>query len=261
VVVPSLEHRGFTVRVLTREASRARGLGSKSTEIVVGDVRDRRTLKPALDGVEAVISAMSGYGPGSGSSPQSVDAEGNTSLIHTAAEAGVSHFVLVSVRGAGPDHPMELMRTKFVAEQELKRSGLAWTIIRPTAFMETWSSIVVRPKSERAFVFGRGCNPINFVSVEAVAEAVEKAVVDPSLRGAELQVAGPENLTLNQLAQSIARGNGTRVRVIHIPRSALRILAVAARPVHPALSRLAHDALVMDTFDFAVDVGRLPAQT
>jgi uncharacterized protein YbjT (DUF2867 family) len=32
---------------------------------------------------------------------------------------------------------MELFRMKYLAEQELKASGLAWTIIRPTAYIET----------------------------------------------------------------------------------------------------------------------------
>src|SRR6516225_5013402 len=128
-----LADRGLKVRVLTRDPARARGLEGEGIEIVAGDVRNPASLGPALVGVQTVISALSGYGPNSGADPRTVDGAGNCNLIEAAEQATVEHFVLISVHAAAPEHPMELMRMKFLAEQELKRSRLAWTIIRPTA--------------------------------------------------------------------------------------------------------------------------------
>src|SRR5215472_1305799 len=68
---------------------------------------------------------------GRGADPKSVDWLGNSNLIRAAERARVGTFILLSALGAAPGHPMELMRMKYRAEQELKSSRLAWTIIRP----------------------------------------------------------------------------------------------------------------------------------
>src|SRR5215217_6035645 len=114
------------------------------------------------------------------------------------------------LQGAAPDHPMELFRMKYLAEQELKESGLAWTIIRPTAYMETWAALIGEPllKSGRTRIFGRGENPINFVSAQDVARFVELAVVDPAMHGEVVEVGGPENLSMNQFAQTFETVSG-----------------------------------------------------
>jgi uncharacterized protein YbjT (DUF2867 family) len=100
-------------------------------------------------------------------SPETVDRKGNANLIDAAAAAHAD-LILISTVGAAPDHPMELMRAKHAAEQHLMASGVEWTIVRSTAFIELWAEIM-----RRGIVFGRGENPINFVSVNEVAAAVE----------------------------------------------------------------------------------------
>jgi uncharacterized protein YbjT (DUF2867 family) len=54
-----------------------------------------------------------------------VDLQGNSALIQAARHAGVERFILVSVHGATPDHPIELFRMKYAAEQALQASGLS----------------------------------------------------------------------------------------------------------------------------------------
>lgn len=250
-----LTNRGLQLRVLTRSLERARDLEREAVEVAVGDVRNAASLGPALVGVHAVISALSGYGPNSGADPRTVDGDGNANLIRAAERAGVEHFVLVSVHAAAPDHPMELMRMKFLAEKVLKGSRLAWTIIRPTAFMETWATVVggERSKGGRPLILGRGENPINFVSAHDVARLVERAVLDEAMRGLEIDIGGPENLTLKEFATTLTSSAGMPHKPRRIPRTALRLMGMVARPINPAFARLAHDAVVMDTQDFTFD--------
>lgn len=257
-VLPRLIGRGMKVRLLTRDPVRARDLAGESCEVVRGDLRDVQDLAAALQGIRTVISAVSGYGPNSGADPRSVDGAGNCELIEAAETAAVERFVLVSVRGAGPRHPMELMRMKFMAEQRLKGSRLAWTIIRPSPFMETWAAIVGAPLTRQGttLVFGRGRNPINFVAVRDVAEVLERAVAERAMSGVEVEIGGPEDLTLEQFAAVLAAAAGTASRGRRIPRPAMRLLAALARPIKPSFARLAHDGVVMDTFDFTLDRAR-----
>jgi len=250
-----LTQAGLKVRLLTRDPARVADRAGDQVEIVAGDVRNPATLDAALDEVETVVSAMSGYGPRSGGDPRSVDWLGNSNLIRVAERARVATFVLVSVLGAAPHHPMELMRMKFRAEQELKRSQLAWTIIRPALYMETLAETLGEPLSRRgkALIPGRGDNPINFVCARDVAHLVERAVLDPALRGAEIDIGGPENLTQKQFAARIAVATGKAYSRVHIPRLAIRLVAILATPINPAAARLAHDLVVMDTYDFKFD--------
>lgn len=252
-----LAKRGIKVRVLTRDPAAARAIDHEVVEIVGGDARDAGSIAPALAGVGTVISAMSGYGPRSGGNPTSVDWKANCNLIREAEKAGVEHLVLVSAHGAGPSHPMELMRMKFLAELELKRSRMAWTILRPTLYMDTMAMVLGEPlvKRKTALVFGRGNNPINFVAARDVACLVDLSVVDPALRGLEIDVGGPENLTVNQFAATMAAVRGIAgFRRLHVPRNVLRLLALAARPVNPGIARVARDAIVMDTFDMSFEM-------
>ena len=253
-VVRLLADRGEGVRVLTRDPGRAAHLPGV-VETVTGDLRDEATAATAVRGCATVISAVHGFvGPGR-PSPGSVDRDGNLALIRAAVTAGVEHFVLVSVLGAAPDHPMSLHRAKYAAEQALRASGLQWTIIRPAAYLETWIAITGAKLADggRAQVFGPGRNPINFVSAHDVAAAVDLAVHDQSLRGQLLEVAGPENLTFTQLADRLVRATGKPGRTGHVPLPMLRVMSLLARPVAAAFARQAQAAVVMNTTDMAAD--------
>ena len=175
----------------------ARSALGDQVEIVSGDVRDPASLERAVGGANTVVSAITGFGPTRASSPRTIDWEGNANLIRAAKAAGVEHFVLLSICQAAPDHPIELFRMKHRAEEELRASGLAWTIIRPTAYMETWLGLLGGPaaRSGSTRIFGRGKNPINFVSSRDVARYVDLAVADPAMRGVAIDVGGPEDLT------------------------------------------------------------------
>jgi uncharacterized protein YbjT (DUF2867 family) len=249
-VVRLLTGRGQAVRVLARDPARAARLPD-GVESVAGDVRDPATLAAAVAGCTTVVSAVHGFaGPGR-PSPESVDRGGNHALIRAAAAAGAEHLVLVSVLDAAPDHPMSLHRAKHAAEQALRRSGLAWTIIRPGPFLETWTPIVGAklPTGGPALVFGPGRDPIAFVAARDVAAVVDLAVRDPSLRGRILEVTGPEQLSITQLADRLVTATGRPGRVRHIPLPVLRAISVLARPVAPAFARQAQAAVVMNTTD------------
>ena len=253
-LVGLLAARGTRVRILSRNPTRARSLVPESVEIVAGDIRVGSSLEAALAGVETVISVVTGFGPG-GSGPQKVDLEGNPNLIDAATAAGVKHFILISIHGAASNHAMELYRAKFMAEERLRASALDWTIIRPTVFMELWAGIIGDPllKTGTATVFGRGENPINFVSVRDVARLIEQAVVDPLLRGRTLDVGGPESLSANRLVEIIAESNGRPAKARHIPVAALRLGALALRPFRPDIAGLLQAAVLMDTSDMRFD--------
>jgi uncharacterized protein YbjT (DUF2867 family) len=238
---------GLLGRELVRElGTRPLRVFSRSTG---GDVRDRASVREAMQGVRTVISAVHGF-VGKGVSPASIDVAGNENLIAEARAAGVDRFILLSVYGASADHPMSLFRAKFTAEQALIASGLRHTIVRPTAFVETWLKILGEPllAKGKTTIFGVGRNPINFVSVADVARVVAEAVDDTESR--VVDVAGPANVSFNELVETFARVTGARGGTKHVPRTVMRASAWLTRPFSASLSRMIRAGVVMDTCDF-----------
>ncbi|ADU48426.1 nucleoside diphosphate sugar epimerase [Intrasporangium calvum DSM 43043] len=248
-VVSDLVERGETVRVVARHAP-VGGPGGGPGAFVAADVREPDTLEQALDGATVVVSAVHGMDPASGESPAVVDRDGNRNLISAARRAG-ARIVLVSVVGADRDHPMELFRMKSDAERFLRNGPMDWTVVRASAFAETWADVIRSTTNRKGVpkVFGRGQNPINFVTVDDVAAAVTRAAADPDLRGEVIEVGGPDNLTMEQFARLVTG----QPAVGHIPRAALRVMGIALAPFRPGPARLIRTALVQDGVDLTFD--------
>ncbi|QGF24574.1 SDR family oxidoreductase [Raineyella fluvialis] len=243
---------GHRVRLISRQAHADMPQGA---EFVAADVRRPETLTAALSGSRVVVAAMHGVDPASGESPAEVDRDGSTALF-AAARAEGADIVFVSIRGASADHPMELVRMKGLAEQALRAGESArkdWTIVRPTAYVETWADLIRQTAAPRGVptVFGKGLNPMNFVTVNDAAVAVTRAVTDAGLRGSVIDVGGPQDLTMVELARLVTH----QQKVNHVPRVMLRILGTVLASAKPAQARLIRMSLQMDTLPLTFDPG------
>lgn len=247
LVVQALLDRGETVRAVVRDMRRARKVLGRGVDVVVADVRHGEEISKAVQGASVVVSALHGFLGGRGAGPAEVDEIGNRNLVE-AAKAGGADVVLVSILGAAADTPVELFRAKYRAEADLQASGVPWTIVRSSAFLETWLGILAKTagKSGRPMVFGRGDRLIPFVSVLDVAPVVVEATLQPELRGQVLEVSGPD-LTMNQLAAALQDHEGWTGGIRNLPRPVLRAMSIVARPISPAFARQNATALAMDT--------------
>jgi NADH dehydrogenase len=259
VVVAELQAAGYPVRVLARDAVAARQALGPDVEVVAADVRRPDDLPAALEGANVVVSAFHGFLGGRGAGPAEVDRDGNAHLIDATARAGAA-LVLVSVTGAAADSPLELSRMKYAAEEQLRSSGLPWTVIRATPFLETWIRLLrqTAARSGRALVFGRGQQPIAFVSVRDVAAVVVDAATQPGRGCQVVEISGPERLTMVQLAGAVQSASlqsaavqsaAGRKAPRHLPRPILRMLSRAAAPLSPSFARQNRAAVVLDTSD------------
>jgi len=179
-------------------ATSAEALIESGAYPVHGDLRDRASLDAALEGVDTVISTANSAGRGGADNPQSVDLEGNRNLTEAAREAGVGRFVFVSLLGADPDHPSHFVRAKAQSEAALRESGMEYTIIAPTAFMELWVAMVVGMPAQQGrpvTLVGEGRRRHSFVSNRDVAAFAVTALDNPAARNEYLAIGGPEPLS------------------------------------------------------------------
>jgi NADH dehydrogenase len=256
VLVP-LALRSRKVRVATRAPGSevARALGAAGAELVTADLRDPASLERALRGVTQVVASAHGFPGSRGNDVQSVDLAGHHALIEAAGRAGVERFLYVSAVGARPDAEVDLFRAKWEIEQRLASSALPWTSLRATAFMEFWAELVGRPVLQKGstVILGGGRNPINFVSAGDVARLALTLLDDPGAVREVVELGGPENLSMEEVAERFGRAAGRAPRVRRVPLPVLRLLrATLGRAVRPA-GRVLGASIVTDTEDMTFD--------
>ena len=251
-----LLQRGHKVRVMTRDPQRAAALKKLGAEVVQGDLRDKASLARACAGMDGVLAAAHSIMGRGAEASSKVDALGHKWLINVAQEAGVRHFVYTSAYGAAPTHPAAFFRIKHEVEQYLPHSGLAHTILRPTAFMESHAHMLIgQPILEtgKVTLFGRGENPRNFVAAGDVAQFAVLALTVPQMAGAVVDIGGPDNWTNMEVARLYERLSGKQAKVSHVPLGMLRLMAGVIWPFHPGLSQVMRTSIWFDTTDQTFD--------
>ena len=255
--------QGHPVRAMTREPTRAHALQSAGAKVVRGDLRDPDSLRAAMRGVQAVVSASHAMLGAGKSSSARVDDEGQRALIDAAKDAGVAHFLFTSVLGASATHPVDFWRTKERIERYLIASGLAYTIIRPAAFMEVHAYDLIGKAvlaGKPVVLFGPGTSPKNFVAASDVAALIVMALEDERLRDTTIEIGGPENLSSRQVVAVFESVTGKTAKVVHLTLPMLRVVSRLLAPLHQGVSRILQAAIVGETTDQRFDPAPLLAR-
>ena len=255
-VVRTLLASGEEVRAMTRVLAKVDELKALGARPVRANLADPESLEFAVRGARAVVAAAHSILGRGHESSEAVDDEGHRSLIDAAKSAGVEHFIYTSVFQASSDHPLDFWRTKARMERHLRDSGMTYTIVRPTSFMDMHAYQLIGKsviEGKRAMLTGKGINPRNFVASEDVAKVVVGALRIPSLRGQIIDVGGPQNLSGHDVVQVFERVSGRKAKVGHVPIRALRIMSRAIAPVHPGVSRIMRMAVISETTDQTFD--------
>ncbi|CAN5161060.1 hypothetical protein BH23GEM2_BH23GEM2_13170 [soil metagenome] len=243
-IVRRLIDRGQSVRALVRPTSapeKVASLEQMGVEIARGDLGDRSSLDAACRDVERVVSTISAITSARpGETLQSTDSEGTSRLVDAAAIAGVKHFVFVSFDTKGMrDAP--LRSAKSDAENHLKRSGLTYTILQPSLFMESWLGpmLFADPAAGTARIYGSGQHKIGYVAVADVAEVAVQALTSPATESTTMTFGGPEQISQREAVKIFNKVFGREFDVTGIPEEALRAQWEAAEdPFQKSFSAL-----------------------
>lgn len=209
--VPLLLEQGFEVRCLARHSSAKDVLSDHDIEWVIGDVADRDSLIRALDGIDILVNIVSlGFGHAS-------------NIVHAAVKTGVSRAIFVSTTSLFTSLNAPSKAIRQAAEQEIARSGLAYTILRPTMiygsardrnmcrlvrYLRRWPLIPV---------FGNGHSLQQPVYVGDVASSLVKVLNVAQTIGKAYNISGAAPITYNQVIDTISELLGRKVMRVHIP--------------------------------------------
>ena len=262
-----LSERGVSARAMVRATSdpaKVDGLETLGVDIVRGDLRDPASLAEACRDVSTVICTVSSmpfsYQPGI-NDIATTDLAGVRHLIDAAGASGVvEQFVYLSF-SKNLDLDFPLRNAKRAVEDHLRLSGLTWTILRPSCFMEVWLSPAVGfdPANGRVTIYGTGENPISYISLEDVAEITVRSLTSPAARSAILELGGPEAMRPARAVQLFEQVYGRPISVQHVPVDALLAQQAAATdPMAQSFSGLMRCVAAGDAIDMRPVLQAMP---
>jgi len=180
IVKTLLTQESVSVRALVRDRTKAAAEFPETVEVVVGDVLDIPSISAAIVNCDVVISATGAAPSFDPTGPYKVDYEGNKNLVDAAKSAQVQQFVMVSSLCVSKLlHPLNLfwgvLYWKQQAEDYLKQSGVAYTIVRPGGLKnEDNSDAVVMSSADTLFEGSIPRQKVAEVCIEALSAANAK---------------------------------------------------------------------------------------
>ncbi len=225
-ITNKLVQQGAKVRALVRQESdqeKVAALKALGVEVFVGDLKSYESLKRACSGVDKVVSTASAtFSRQEGDSIETVDQEGQVSLVKAADEAGVKRFVLISF----PDNPeidFPLSRAKRAVEEALSNSNMEWCSLQASYFMEIWLSphVGFDYPNNKANIYGTGEEEISWISYKDVASLAVAALENSYFTDKEVPIGGPRAVSPNEVVRIFENASGQSFQVEYVPAEAL----------------------------------------
>ncbi len=218
-LVSILVQNGESPRALVRNVPKARSiLPASGVEIVAGDTTKPGTLAAALADVDTVIHgafivAVRKEGPGVNYYETNVI--GTKNLVQAARSAGVQRIVVLGGLGTKPSSTDRYLQGRYEADEAVRNSGLAWSIIGPSVQFGEHSPFfsgladLIRHAPVVPMI-GDGRRRFQPIWVEDVARCVVKMVHEPGrYDGRYIEVGGPAVYTYTQILDMLMRRIGT----------------------------------------------------
>lgn len=187
------------------------------------DVTKPESLKGLCDGADCVITTVGLTKTSATVTNYEIDYQGNVNLLKEAKSAGVKYFTYISVLKADKAPKVPMLHAKFLFEEELKKSGIAYTIHRPTGYFYDIVK-VFRPMIEKGEVTLLGNNPVhaNVVSTEDFAEFIVTHMTDENKM---YDVGGKETYSYEEIANLCFAAAGKEPVIKRAPAVLFDVLA------------------------------------
>lgn len=210
--VEALKKRGAGFKVGLRSPEKAKGLGA---DAVVFDFANPATFEPAMRGADHVFLL-----PPLGDR----QAEEAKALVDAAKRAGVKHVVKLSVIGARLEPGIFFGRQHGEGEKVIEASGLGFTHLRPTFFMQNWLNYygVDPSKPESTAYLPIGTGKAAWVDARDLGEVAAAVLTDPGHEGKAYDLTGPAALSGAECAATLSRATGKKIAFVDVPESAAR---------------------------------------
>lgn len=221
-IVRQLAAAGHRVVCLVRDREKGKERLPSTVEMRAGDLLNPAVYEDSLRDCEAVIHLVGILVERPGADFKKVHVEGTQRLIRASLASGVKRFIYMSSLGTRKNARSRYHQTKYEAEEFLKKSGLEWTIFRPSVIFGPNDQFVNRLAGIVRFspfipVTGRGNALVQPVSVRDVASCVCLSVGNPVSIHKTYPLGGPRTFSYEEVFRLIASVLKIKKKVVHIP--------------------------------------------
>lgn len=187
------------------------------------DVTNPETLKGLCDGADCVITTVGLTKTSATVTNYQIDYQGNLNLLQEAKAAGVKYFTYISVLKADKAPKVPMLHAKYLFEEELKKSGMTYTIHRPTGYFYDIVK-VFRPMIEKGEVTLLGEKPVhaNVVSTEEFGAFIVDHIKDNNRM---YNVGGKETYSYEEIANMCFQAAGKEPVIKRAPAMLFDVLA------------------------------------
>lgn len=213
MIIGEFARQGVPVRALFRNPGKVRrSHGLAGVEWVEGDMLRPESLTEALRGVDRVLMI---------SSARERMVETQCVFIDAAKAAGVPYIVKYSGKEAGVGFDQESFRgTREHREIEryLEASGLAWTHLRPSQFMQLYlpGTLTGADAHRRELRLPIGDSRLSPVDIEDIAKVAVALMGSDGHEGRAYEMTGPEALSMKEAVEHISAATGTAFRYVEV---------------------------------------------
>ncbi len=230
-LVSALGAGGLQAKCLARSAAKSEICKQAGFDVVIGDITDRESLKGKLDNCDVVVNLVGIIEEKEGLSFDLVHVSGTENLVYEARKAKVRHFFYQSALGASPSSWSRYLKTKAAAEDIVMKSGIPYTIFRPSLVVGDGDGFTSKLRDLIASspvvpVPGDGNAKFQPIYIGDLVKCFLKLFSSPphpsspnqgEERGGVYELGGPEHVAYNELLSLLMEATGARKPIVHIP--------------------------------------------
>jgi uncharacterized protein YbjT (DUF2867 family) len=207
-LVPALRTAGVDVRAFVRDESKAQPLKDVGAEIVVGDLDHPETIEPAIQGVDKIY-LLTWNGP-----TQAQQAE---NVIKAAQRSGNPHIVRHSMWGS---EKSRIIKQGSQVEDAVRSSGLPWTLLQPTFFMQNTMMAAQTIASDGVIYWDMKDGKLGMIDVRDIVDVAVAVLTGSGHEGKSYILTGPQAISFHDVASTFSKVLGKEVKYVSVPGEA-----------------------------------------
>jgi uncharacterized protein YbjT (DUF2867 family) len=202
-----LDEAGTPFRAMGRQQAQVDAFRAKGTDAVLGDFDRPETLLAAMEGIDTMFLITP---------PTQRQFAQETAAIDAARHAGIRRIIKLSASDANVRSTVPWAQTHARIDHHLRASGIDWTILKPTAFMQNflWFKDAIA-KGFLPQVAGKGS--VSWVDTRDVARVAATVLRQDGHVCATYFLTGPETLDMTAAAERLGAVTGRKVRYLDLP--------------------------------------------
>jgi len=205
LLVPALLRAGIDVRIFVRDEAKAEPLKDLGAEVVTGDLDQPETISPAVKNIDKIyLLTWNGE----------TQLQQAKNVINAAKDAGNPHLIRHSMWG--PENS-RIIKQGYEIDEIIKSSGLPWTILKPTFYMQNTMMAAQTISSDGVIYWDMKDGKLGMIDVRDIADSAFTTITGDGHEGKSYILTGPEAISFNDVAKTFSKVLDKEIKYVNVP--------------------------------------------